>query len=104
MGRILSIDYGRKRTGLAVTDSLQMIATGLATVPSHELIVYLSSYFSKEKVDKIIVGYPRQMNNEPSENMQYVEAFVKQLRKNFTDMAIEYVDERLHTKQCWTAG
>ena len=76
MGRIVAIDYGRKRTGVAVTDTLQIIANGLTTVPSGELVKFLSDYVSKEPVDLFIVGQPKQMNNEPSENMKYVEAFV----------------------------
>mgnify|MGYP001245762432 FL=1 len=76
MGRIVAIDYGRKRTGLAVTDTLQMIANGLTTIPSGELVKFLSEYISREPVERFIVGLPKQMNNEPSENMKYVEAFV----------------------------
>ena len=66
MGRIVAIDYGRKRTGVAVTDTLQIIANGLTTVPSGELVKFLSDYVSKEPVDLFIVGQPKQMNNEPS--------------------------------------
>jgi len=94
MGRIVAIDYGRKRTGIAVTDSLQMIANGLTTLPSNEVITYLSDYVSKEPVDLFVVGYPKQMNNEPSENMQYVQAFTKQLNRKIADIPIEYYDER----------
>ncbi len=94
MGRILAIDYGRKRTGVAVTDPLQMIANGLDTVPSGELIAYLQSYLSKESVERFVVGQPKQMNNQPSENMQYVKAFVTQLQKAFPTTPVEYFDER----------
>ena len=106
MGRILAIDYGRKRTGIAVTDTLQMIANGLTTVPSGELVAWLSGYVSKEPVDLFVVGQPKQMNNEPSENMKYVEAFVthlkrtipepfvRSLKKRFPDIPVEYYDER----------
>ena len=73
MGRIVAIDYGRKRTGLAVTDTLQMIANGLTTVPSGELAKFLTDYVSHEQVERFVVGLPKQMNNEPSENMKYVE-------------------------------
>ena len=76
MGRIISIDYGRKRTGLAASDTLQMIANGLTTLPSGEVVNFLSEYVKKEPVDVFVVGLPKQMNNEPSENMKYVEAFV----------------------------
>lgn len=94
MGRIVAIDYGRKRTGVAVTDTLRMIANGLASLPSGDVISYLSDYVSKESVDLFVVGYPKQMNNEPSENMKYVEAFTKQLNRKIPDVPIEYYDER----------
>lgn len=94
MGRIVAIDYGRKRTGLAVTDSLQMIANGLDTVPSGELIKYLSAYTARETVERFVVGLPKQMNNEPSENMRFVEAFVAQLKRTLPNIPVEYYDER----------
>ena len=94
MGRILAIDYGRKRTGLAATDNLQMIANGLTTVPSGELVSWLSAYVAKEPVDLFVVGLPKQMNNEPSENMKYVEAFVTHLKRTIPDIPVEYYDER----------
>lgn len=94
MGRIIAIDYGRKRTGVAVTDPLQMIANGLDTVPSGELIAFLKSYVSKEPVERFVVGLPKQMNNQPSENMQYVKAFVTQLQKALPDIPVDYFDER----------
>jgi len=94
MGRILSIDYGRKRTGLAVTDNLQMIANGLDTVPSGEVVKYLSDYISRETVDLFVVGLPKQMNNEPSENMKYVQAFVTHLKRTIPHIPVEYYDER----------
>lgn len=94
MGRILAIDYGRKRTGVAVTDTLQMIANGLETVPSGELVKYITDYISREPVDLIVVGQPKQMNNEPSENMKYVEAFVTHLKRTIPNIPVEYYDER----------
>ncbi len=94
MGRIIAIDYGRKRTGLAVTDTMQIIANGLTTVLSIEVVDYLKKYTLRENVDLFVVGYPKQMNNEPSENMRYVKAFVSQLRKIFSNIPIEYYDER----------
>jgi len=94
MSRILAIDYGRKRTGLAVTDTLQLIPGGLATVPSHELLNYLEEYFRKEPVERIVVGLPKQMNNQPSESMKYIEPFVRLLKKKWPDMPVEYYDER----------
>lgn len=94
MGRILAIDYGRKRTGLAVTDSLQLIAGGLATVSTHELLKYLTDYTTRESVERILIGLPKQMNNELSESMKYIEPFVRTLKKTLPDMPVEYVDER----------
>lgn len=94
MGRIMAIDYGRKRTGLAVTDILQLIANGLTTVPSVELLKYISEYVKKETVDMIIIGAPKQMNNEPSENMERVEQFVEKLKEAIPTIPVQYVDER----------
>ena len=94
MGRILAIDYGRKRTGLAVTDTMQIVATGLCTVPSGDLVKYLSDYVQKETVDLFIVGMPKQMNNEDSENMKYVKAFVTHLERVIPNIPVIYYDER----------
>lgn len=94
MGRIISIDYGRKRTGLAASDTLQMIANGLTTLPSGEVVNFLSEYVKKEPVDVFVVGLPKQMNNEPSENMKYVEAFVTHLKRVIPEIPVEYFDER----------
>lgn len=94
MGRILALDYGRKRTGVAVTDVLQIIANGLTTVPSHTLPDFLVQYVAKEKVDLIVIGLPKQMNNEASESMAYITPFVNRLKKILPDMPIEFVDER----------
>ncbi len=94
MARILSIDYGRKRTGVAVTDPLQLIAGGLATVATSELYDFLVSYIQREPVERIIVGEPRQMNGEPSENMQRVQQFVNRWKKVHSDIPVEYYDER----------
>ena len=94
MARIMAIDYGRKRTGVAVTDPLQLIANGLATVPSSELVKFIQSYMAKEPVELIVVGQPKQMNNEPSENMRYVQAFVTHLKRTLPQIPIEYYDER----------
>jgi putative holliday junction resolvase len=97
MGRVLAIDYGKKRTGLAVTDTLQLIAGGLTTVLSSEVIRYILDYCSREPVDRIILGFPKQMNNEPSESMKYIEPFFRALTKRLPAMPIEYVDERFTT-------
>lgn len=94
MARILAIDYGRKRTGLAVTDSLQIIANGLTTVSSEELIKYLTDYTLKESVELFVVGLPKQMDNTPSENMKYVEIFVSKLKKALPNIPVIYYDER----------
>ncbi|MBP5776772.1 MAG: Holliday junction resolvase RuvX [Prevotella sp.] len=94
MARILSIDYGQKRTGLAVTDPLQIIAGGLATVSTSGLFDWLKDYLSKESVERIIIGEPRQTNGQPSENLQRVQQFVNRWRKAFPEVPIEYYDER----------
>ena len=94
MSRILAIDYGKKRTGIAVSDPMQIIASGLTTVPTHELIDFLASYMAKEKVELIVVGHPKQMNNEDSENMKNIIPFLNRLKKLFPDMPVEMVDER----------
>lgn len=94
MGRIMAVDYGQKRTGLAVTDMLKMIANRLTVVSSREAMGYIAQYVSQEPVDLIVVGYPKQMNNEPSENMKRVEAFVDQLTKTLSSIPVEYYDER----------
>lgn len=94
MGRILAIDYGRKRTGLAVTDPLGLIPGGLGTIPSHTLMGYLDSYFQKEQVDLILVGHPRQMDYQESESMKYIRPMLAQLEKRFPEKRVEMVDER----------
>ncbi|MBR6121106.1 MAG: Holliday junction resolvase RuvX [Prevotella sp.] len=94
MARILSIDYGRKRTGLAVTDPLQIIASGLATVSTSELFDYLRNYTAQEQVELIVIGEPRQPNGTPSENLARVQQFVARWRKAVPDIPIEYYDER----------
>ncbi|MDA3880905.1 MAG: Holliday junction resolvase RuvX [Prolixibacteraceae bacterium] len=94
MGRILAIDYGRKRVGVAVTDPLQIIASKLGTVRAHDIFDFLMEYFNKETVECVVVGYPRTLNNEASESIRYVNPFLKQFRKKFPDMQLELVDER----------
>jgi len=90
----MAIDYGRKRSGLAVTDTLQLIANGLTTVASGELVQYLQEYTSHEEVELFVVGLPKQLNNELSENMKYIEAFTKHLKRAIPVIPIEYYDER----------
>ena len=94
MARILSIDYGRKRTGLAVTDSLQIIAGGLVTVATNELFDWLKDYTAREQVERIVIGEPRQTNGQPSENWERVMQFVRRWRKAMPQIPIELYDER----------
>lgn len=94
MARILSIDYGKKRTGLAVTDPLQIIAGGLATVPTHELFQFLQDYIAREQVECIVVGEPKQPNGMPSENLERVQQFVNRWRRAVPHIPINYYDER----------
>lgn len=94
MGRLLAIDYGTKRTGIAVSDTLKIIANGLTTVSTHILLNYLKSYLSKEDVERIIVGLPKQMNNEYSDNMKHIRPFVKKLEELFPAIPVELFDER----------
>jgi len=98
VGRILAIDYGKKRAGLAVTDPLQMIANGLTTIHPQELIQFLTDYFQKESVETIVVGYPKQMNNQDSEAVEYIKPFLKKLRKQFPNVSVEIEDERFTSK------
>ena len=94
MARILSIDYGRKRTGLAVTDPLQIIANGLTTVATSELEHFLLDYVKKEEVERIVIGLPNQMNGEMSESWNYSEPFINRLKKVLPTIPVELVDER----------
>lgn len=101
MGRILAIDYGTKRTGIAVTDELQIIASGLATVPTAELMDFLKDYTRKEDVERIIVGEPKRHSNEASESEKYIRVFLEALEKQFPDMPVERVDERFTSKMAF---
>ena len=94
MARILSIDYGKKRTGIAVTDPHQLIAGGLATVSTSELFDWLKAYLAKEPVERIVIGEPRQSNGQPSENFERVQQFVNRWRKAGPEVPIEFYDER----------
>lgn len=94
VSRILSIDYGKKRTGIAVTDPLQIIASGLETVPTATLFDYLKAYIGKETVERIVIGRPTQSNGQPSENLDRVEQFVNRWRKAMPSIPIDYYDER----------
>lgn len=101
MARILAIDYGQKRTGLAVTDEMQIIASGLTTVESQKTIDFLKDYFAKEKVEKVLIGEPKQMNNEASQSTEIIEKFVAQFKQNFPEMPVERVDERFTSKMAF---
>lgn len=94
MGRILAIDYGRKRSGIAVTDSLQIIANGLTTVPTHTLMDFIKNYIKTESVERIVIGLPKKLDNTPSENMRNITPFVNRLKKELPDMPVEMYDER----------
>jgi putative Holliday junction resolvase len=94
MGRIIAVDYGKKRTGIAVSDPLKLIAGGLTTLPSSEVISFLKQYITENEVDVILLGEPRQMNYQPSENWARVMTFKKKLRQTFPDIEIKAVDER----------
>lgn len=101
MPRILSIDYGQKRTGIAVTDEMQIIASGLTTIPTHTLIDFLKDYFSKEKVESVLIGEPRQMNGQPSESASVINGFVTHFSNVFPDMKVIRVDERFTSKMAF---
>ena len=90
----MAIDYGRKRTGVAVTDPLQIIAGNLATVPTHTLMEFIKDYMSRETVDRIVIGQPSQLNGQPSESMRYITPFVNRLKKELPDIPIVMYDER----------
>ena len=94
MGRLLAIDYGRKRCGIAVTDTLQICANGLTTVRACDLMQFLKDYCAKEHVEKIIVGLPKQMDGSPSESSRYIEPFLKHLKKEMPEMPVVRFDER----------
>lgn len=94
MGRILAIDYGKKRTGLAVTDILRITANPLITIETKQLMTWLKDYFAKENVDEVVVGYPKQMNGEDSESMQYIRVFLAQFEQIFPSIPIKLYDER----------
>lgn len=101
MPRLLAIDYGTKRVGLAVTDPGQLIATGLTTVHAKDILVYLEKYFQKEAVECVVVGEPKTLGNQATQATQHVEGFVKQLRKKFPDLKIERMDERFTSKMAF---
>lgn len=101
MPRILAIDYGLKRTGIAVTDEMQIIASGLTTIPTETAIDFLKKYFSDENVIQVLIGEPKQMNGEPSQSAEIIEHFVVKFSKAFPDMKIVRVDERFTSKMAF---
>ena len=101
MPRILAIDYGMKRTGVAVTDELQIIASGLTTIPSETAIAFLKDYLLKEKVIKVLIGEPKQMNGLPSQSTEIIEKFVTKFKTTFPDMELERSDERFTSKMAF---
>ena len=103
LGRIIAIDYGTRRTGLAVTDPGQMIASPMETVPTHELMSFLQAYFEKEQVDLLVVGHPRQMDHSESESMKQIRFFVGAFKKRFTEVPVEWMDERFTSKMAMDA-
>jgi len=94
MGRILGIDYGNKRIGLAVTDPLQMFASPLLTVKPAEFDIYIDDYLRSDKIDAFVIGYPKQLNNQPSESVKYIDPFIRKLKKKYPDIIVHCVDER----------
>ncbi len=101
MPRLLAIDYGKKRTGIAVTDDFQLIASGLTTVATENLLSFLKNYFDQEKVEKVIIGEPKQMSGEASESAVLIEEFLKIFIKTFPDMPVVRVDERFTSKMAF---
>jgi putative Holliday junction resolvase len=103
MGRLLAIDYGKKRCGIAVSDPLKIIANGLTTVATHELFDWLSGYMKQEDVEALIIGEPKKVTGEYSETMKYIEPFINRVRKVYPNLRIEMVDERFTTKLAFQA-
>ncbi len=101
MARIMAIDYGSKRVGIAVTDPQQLIATGLTTVHSKDVIDFLKKYMATEEVACIVVGEPKRMNNEPSDSARFIEPFVVHLKRSFPSVKIERMDERFTSKMAF---
>ncbi|HNR41424.1 MAG TPA: Holliday junction resolvase RuvX [Bacteroidales bacterium] len=103
MGRLLGIDYGTKRIGLAVTDPLNIFASPLATVPNHEFEEYLSGYLKEQSIDAFVVGYPVKMNNQPGDTVRYVDPFIRRLGKLYPGIPVHRVDERLTSRMAFQA-
>ncbi len=101
MGRILGIDFGRKRIGLAVTDPLKIFASPLETVNVHDFDRFIENYLKSEQVEAIVIGYPVQMNNTPSESVKYLDPFIRKLKKRIPGIAVHLVDERFTSKMAF---
>ena len=98
MARLLAIDYGTKRVGIAITDEFQMIASGLCTVRAHDCMDFLKDYLSKESVSDIVIGLPKDLNDKKTDATPYVKGFAKQIRKEFPDLDVHFIDERFTSK------
>ena len=98
LARILSFDIGKKRTGIAATDPLRIIANGICTIPTNDIITFIADYLSKEKVDLLVIGNPKQMNNQPSESVKYIKPAINRIKKAFPELPIVLVDERFTSK------
>jgi putative Holliday junction resolvase len=101
MPRVLAIDYGAKRTGIAVTDEMKIIASGLTTIPTTDLFDFLKQYFTREKVERVLVGEPKQMNGQPSESAEIIEKFIEKFGQTFPLIPLEKVDERFTSKMAF---
>lgn len=101
MGRILALDYGKKRTGVAVTDDLQLIASGLQTVETSKLLEFLTDYFQKEKVELVLIGEPKQKDGTPSQSEAYIQKFLKKFTEKFPAMKLKRIDERFTSKMAF---
>ncbi|WP_121966130.1 Holliday junction resolvase RuvX [Myroides sp. N17-2] len=101
MARLLSIDFGKKRTGIAVSDDFQIIASGLTTVDTEQLLPFLKDYFQKENVERVIIGEPKRLNNEPSEVVPILNSFIEKFSQSFPTMPVERIDERFTSKMAF---
>jgi putative holliday junction resolvase len=101
MGRILGIDYGKKHVGLAVTDPMQIFASPLDTINTHNIDDFIAGYMGSEQIDAFVIGYPVQMNNEPSESVKYINPFIRKLKKRFPGVPVHLVDERFTSQMAF---
>ncbi len=97
-GRIMAIDYGRKRVGLAVTDPLKIIATGLSTIHPKDFFTFFNDYLQKEKVESVVIGYPIDLKNQPSDAVRFIDPFIRKFKKSYPSIPIEIFDERFTSK------